>query len=120
MDRRPNVFITNRVNKTDYSAAADFGNLTTVSDKIYSFTPGSLANEIMSADVNRSADRFDPQEDYVLPSGSAISTALFILALWKRGIRTVRVLMWNGNEQNYHVGQLHLDDIYSLQGVANV
>lgn len=120
MNRRPNVFITNRVNKTDYSAAADFGNLTTVSDKIYSFTPGSTANEIMSLDVNKSADKFDPQEDYVLPSGSAISTALFVLALWKRGVRTIRVLMWNGNEQNYHVGQLRLDEIYSPQGANHV
>lgn len=102
------VVVTNSVTKSDYSSAQSFGELCVMSDKVYSFTPGSPANDILCSDIARVASRFDVNTDYVLPSGSSISTALFLIALFNQGVRVVKILMWNGNDQAYHAGLLDL------------
>ncbi len=108
LNRRSKVIVTNMNPKTDYSAARKYGNIVSLSDKVYSFVPGSAANDILAVDIHRAADDFDPAIDYVLPSGSSISTSLFLIALVDRGISKVKVLMWSGNDQCYNNSILNL------------
>lgn len=109
MKRNPIVLITNAVTKSNYESAAAFGEPRVLSDRIYSFTPGSPANGTLAEDIEFAMVNFDETTDYILPSGSAISTALILVALFNRGVRNVRVLLWNGNEQSYHAGLLDLN-----------
>lgn len=116
-NRTPLVVITNATSRTDYSEAEVFGELRVLSNKLYSFVPNSPANAVLSRDVVRTVAEFDPELDYVLPSGSSISTALFLVGLFARGIRKVKVLMWSGNDQNYHGGILDLNTALEPQNV---
>lgn len=117
MKKEPTVLITNATNRTDYSEAKAFGKLAVLSEKLYSFVPNSPANAILSKDLAKALDSFDPDVDFVLPSGSAVSTGLLFVGLYCRGIHSVRVLMWNGNDQIYHAGVL---DLGIVNGVKNV
>ncbi len=109
MKKSPVVFITNEVSKSNYSSAKVFGEIRVLSGRVYSFTPGSPANEVLAADIKAAADSFNEDSDYVLPSGSALSTSLFLIALFSRGIRKIRMLLWSGNDQSYHPGLLDLN-----------
>lgn len=109
MKKDPTVIITNATSRSDYSGAKAFGEIRVLSDKLYSFIPGSPANAVLQRDIAAAAAAFNPATDHVLPSGSSISTALFLLALFARGVRTVRVLMWSGNDQSYQSGMLDLN-----------
>lgn len=111
MNREPTVIITNATARTDYTEAMAFGTLKVLSTKLYSFAPNSPANSVLSQDVRAAVEMFDPEIDYVLPSGSSLSTALLLIGLFSRGIRKIRVLMWSGNDQGYH------DEILDL-GIA--
>ena len=115
MKKEPTVLITNATSRTDYSEAKAFGSLAVLSEKLYSFVPNSPANAILSKDLGRAIESFDPNVDYVLPSGSAISTGLLFVGLFARGIRSIKVLMWNGNDQTYHAGVLDLGIIYGAK-----
>lgn len=117
MKRTPVVVVTNATNRTDYSKAKSFGELHVMSEKLYSFTPNSPANSILSVDIAATIANFDPELDYVLPSGSAISTSLLLVGLFARGVRRVKVLMWNGNDQHYHGGTLDLCTALEPQNV---
>ncbi len=81
------------------------------------FTPNSPANAVLSRDITRAVAEFDPELDYVLPSGSSLSTGLFLVGLFARGIRKIKVLMWSGNDQNYHGGVLDLNTALEAQNV---
>ena len=119
LNRTPLVVITNSRADTgaDYSEAEAFGKLVAMSTKLYSFTPNSPANVTLSKDMGAALDSFDPEIDYVLPSGSSLSTGLFLVGLFARGVRKVKVLMWNGNDQSYHGGVLDLSIALEPQNV---
>lgn len=117
LNRTPLVVITNATARTDYSEAKSFGELHVMSEKLYSFTPNSPANLVLSADIAAAVAKFDPGLDYVLPSGSAISTGLLLVGLFARGVRKVKVLMWSGNDQSYHGGVLDLSIALESQNV---
>lgn len=116
-NRSPVVIITNATSRADYRGAQAFGELKVLSTKLYSFTPNSPANAILSRDIISAVAQFDPGLDYVLPSGSAISTGLFLVGLFARGIRRVKVLMWSGNDQSYQGGILDLNTVLEPQNV---
>lgn len=116
-NRTSQVIITNATSRTDYSEAEAFGELRVLSAKLYSFTPNSPANAVLSRDVTRAVAEFDPELDYVLPSGSSLSTGLFLVGLFARGIRKVKVLMWSGNDQSYHGGVLDMNIALEPQNV---
>ena len=88
------VYRTRGQAKYDYAPAAAFGDLVTVADRVYSFAPGNAVNGPIVGGIATCAREFNPAEDFVLPSGSAIMTALFFVALAARGVDRVRVLMW--------------------------
>lgn len=108
MKRKPRVVITNHVSRVDYSPAEVWGEPVTLSDKLYSFANDSPTNRILARDIATQAAEFDDSLDFVLPSGSALSTSLFFVSLFNRGVRVVKVLMWNGNDQLYRSGLLDL------------
>ncbi len=105
------VFITHEQSRFDYSPAEAFGGLATVSERMYSFTPGNLVNNTIYKSIIESAKEFDPATDYVLPSGSAVVTSMFFVRLAAIGIRTIRLLVWNNNEGGYYICTLDLSHL---------
>lgn len=118
-NRTPMVVITNARTDTgaNYSEAESFGELRVLSNKLYSFVPNSPANTVLARDVARVIAEFDPEIDYMLPSGSSLSTGIFLVGLFARGVRKVKVLMWSGNDQSYHGGILDLNVALESQNV---
>jgi len=102
------VFVTHAQNRFDYTAAEAFGRIRFVSDKVYSTTPGNSINQLIATWIAESADAYDPATDYILPSGSALITALFFVRLTAIGHRRARVLFWSHNEQTYSAGMVEL------------
>lgn len=102
------VFITHEQNRFDYSPAEVFGELVTVSERMYSFTPGNTINAGVIKRISDFASKFDANEDYVLPSGSAVMSSMFFVRLAASGIRIIRLLIWNNNESTYNIGTLDL------------
>lgn len=107
----PKVFITHEQSRFDYSPAEAFGELTTVSERMYSFTPGNSVNSGIYKSIIESAKEFDPLTDYVLPSGSAVITSMFFVRLAAMGVRIIRLMVWNNNEGVYNIGTLDLSPL---------
>ena len=105
------VFITHEQNRFDYSPAECFGQLVAVSERVYSFTPGNTVNPAIHKSIVDCSNAFDPGVDYVLPSGSAIMTSMFMVRLAAIGIRTVRIVRWNNNDGAYNIGTLDLSPL---------
>lgn len=105
------VFITHEQSRFDYSPAECFGQLVAVSERVYSFTPGNTVNPAIHKSIVDCSNAFDPGVDYVLPSGSAIMTSMFMVRLAAIGIRTVRILTWNNNDGAYNIGTLDLSPL---------
>ena len=101
------VFITHEQPRFDYGPAEAYGDLDVVTDRVYSMTPGNLVNAQLAHSVAGAASAYS-EGDYVLPSGSAIVTALFFVRLAALGHRKIRTLLWNHNEGSYSVGVVDL------------
>ena len=102
------VFITHEQPRFDYGPAEAFGDLDVVTDRVYSMTPGNSVNGQLAQNIIGASNAFDPDEDYVLPSGSAVATALFYVRLAALGHRRIRTLLWNHNESAYSAGVVDL------------
>ena len=102
------VFITHEQPRFDYGPAEAFGDLDVVTDRVYSMTPGNSVNAQLAHSVVSASNAFDPDEDYVLPSGSAVATALFYVRLAALGHRRIKTLLWNHNESAYSAGVVDL------------
>jgi len=96
------VYITNSQPHFDYSEAMRFGELVEVSTRLYSFHPGRKeTNDALIAEMAKTLDNYDPERDYILTSGSAISNGICFAALALRGIRKVQVLSYVANDRTY-------------------
>lgn len=105
------VFITHEQSRFDYSPAECFGQLVAVSERVYSFTPGNTVNSMVYKSIIDCSNEFDPNSDFVLPSGSALMTSMFMVRLAAIGIRTIRLLTWNNNDSAYSIGTLDLSPL---------
>lgn len=105
------VYVTHAQSKFDYRPAQVYGQLHMVTDRVYSFTPGNEVNEQLIKNLESSLDSFDPENDFVLTSGSAIMTGMFFAGLGARGIKKIRVLTWNNNDQAYAPGVLNMTGV---------
>lgn len=107
------VYITCSQQHFDYTPATRFGELVEVSTKLYSFHPGrEESNNTLITNMARTLDEFDPEKDYILTSGSAISNGICFAVLALRGIRKIPVLSYVGNDQAYVPNIVDIGAIY--------
>lgn len=96
------VYITHAQSQFDYSPALKFGEIIEVTDSKYSFFPGKEEfNRKVAKEIKDMVAKFDPDQDFLLPSGSALVTGTVFAMLALRGITKFMVLNYVTNEGAY-------------------
>lgn len=107
-----NIWLTNDGGHRDYGKAlsvvpgADIKSLTSGSVNIFK-------SDRLLADLTRGIVRFANAEDYLLPSGNALITALAI-QVWLSMYGTCKVLLWHANKREYIPVELERSHIADL------
>lgn len=104
------VFITQECG-FNYEPAEEFGEVEFVTADEYSPLKSSIRNLAVLRSVKRFASLFNPETDFVAPSGSPTITGLCFLALGHRGHKRVPVLAWSNQEKKYRKVVLEMDDV---------
>ena len=99
--RSPRVFITQERETFNYNTASEFGELTPVTSRDVSNVPNSLHNEDLYEAIDDAMAEFDPNTDYLLPSGSPLVTGLCFASLASAGHSTIKVLRYDGRNYVY-------------------
>ena len=97
------VYVTNEQSRFNYLPAQQFGELEFVTSRVYSFNNQSVNVDVLEG-VTKMAKDFNPNTDFLLPSGSAISTGLCFAALALKGHSRIPVLVWSSNDACYVAG----------------
>ena len=103
------VYITHDQPQFDYNPAKEYGELVTVTSNRYSYKKRS--NEVLIQEVIEVLDDFDPENDFILPSGSAISTGLVFARMAANGVNTFKVLMWRSDRGAYEIMEIDITGI---------
>jgi hypothetical protein len=98
------VYIPHHLPRFDYSPARVFGEIVPVTERAHSFNRESQGQMELVASIQAAANDFSEYDDYVLLSGVALNTTLFIQMLAARGIHRVRCLVWSTNDSSYVAG----------------
>ena len=96
----PKVFVTQEVVTADYVDIERFGEPVFLSTSEVSNVPDSLHNKkLVSFIRNRFAD-FNPQTDFIAPSGSPVIVGLVFAMAREKGT-TFNILKWNNRDRQY-------------------
>jgi len=99
------VFITHE-GPLDYSKAQAFGDLHPITSRDLSNTPNSQINRELVAQIKNKLNRFDPDEDYLLISGSPYVSSICTWVLGQLGILNFKILRWSNQDRVYYPIQL--------------
>lgn len=95
------VFVTQENPTFDYSPVEAFGNPVFVTASDFSGATNSLFNEDLSKIIKAMMQRFKPDEDYLVPSGSPLITAFCLVALRDLGVKRFPILRWSNRDRAY-------------------
>jgi hypothetical protein len=96
----PKVFITQEVLSADYSDVERFGEPVFLSASEISNVPDSLHNQKLVGMIRARFAQYDPDLDYIAPSGSPIIAGL-VFALARETTDVFNVLKWNNRDRQY-------------------
>ncbi|HLO98677.1 MAG TPA: hypothetical protein VK171_08790 [Fimbriimonas sp.] len=96
----PKVYVTQEVMTASYADAERYGDLVFLCASELSNVANSLHNEKLIAALRDRLSKFNPQEDFIAPSGSPIITGL-VFAMLREKTRVFRVLKWNNRDAAY-------------------
>jgi hypothetical protein len=97
----PRVFITQET-QVDYTKAQQFGDLMPVTAKDLSNVPGSAINRDIVTTIAAKLRHFNPDEDFLLISGSPYVGALCAWQLGRIGIHKFTILRWSNQDRCYY------------------
>lgn len=93
------VFITQET-ALDFSHANKFGDVEFITATEFSPQPASIMNQHVMKDVNRAAEKFNPDTDYLLVCGDPIIIGIAMNAfLQKAGV--IKVLKYKRSQRGY-------------------
>jgi hypothetical protein len=95
------VFITQETH-VDYTKAQEFGDLTPITAKDLSNVPGSAINRDIVSTIVTKLRHFNPDEDFLLISGSPYVGALCTWQLGRIGINKFTMLRWSNQDRCYY------------------
>ena len=101
------VFVTQEVPRLDYSKAAEFGGVVFLSAMDLSSEKNSLHNVAIIDGMRDKLRDFDPEHDYLVPSGSPIVAAAAFMLVREKAHR-VSVLKWSNRDFLYSVVHINL------------
>jgi hypothetical protein len=97
---RPKVFITQEVLNADYTDVERFGEPVFLSASEISNVPDSLHNQKLVGIIRARFTGYDPDVDFIAPSGSPIISGL-VFALARECTDVFNVLKWNNRDRQY-------------------
>lgn len=97
---RPKVFITQEVTTANYTTADKFGDVHFLVATELSHARGSLHNQRVAAVIRAKLADFDPEVDFIAPSGSPIITGM-VFAILREKTAKFNVLKWNSRDSQY-------------------
>lgn len=97
---RPKIFITQEVMTANYSDIERFGDPVFLSTSEVSNVPDSLHNRKLVAFIRSRFADYNPERDFIAPSGSPIVAGLVFAMAREKGT-TFNVLKWNNRDRQY-------------------
>jgi hypothetical protein len=97
---KPKVYVTQEVTTANYSDIERFGDPVFLSTSEVSNVPDSLHNQKLVGLIRERFAGYDPELDYIAPSGSPIIAGL-VFALAREKGDTFNVLKWNNRDRAY-------------------
>jgi hypothetical protein len=94
------VYVTQETNH-DYRPAEAWGKIKFLTDGDLNNTKGSLANERLVREIRQQLKHFNPNEDWVVISGSPYVSALVFTLLGLAHHRQINVLRWDNRDLIY-------------------
>lgn len=86
----------------DYGPAMMFGDLQFITHQDMPLHPGSSVQQVWDSEVDRFAREFNPQLDFVIPTGQPM--AILCVGWWLGMVgKTPRFLIWRPQENQYRV-----------------
>lgn len=81
--------------------AEQFGEVCFVTKDDLNNTKGSLHNASLLRAIKLVLRDFDPEKDYIVPTGSPYVSAAVFLILGLAGHKNIKVLRWNNRNETY-------------------
>ena len=104
--RKPRVMITQETEHS-FIDAEQYGTVVFITRDDLNNTKGSLHNEALFRTIKAMLRDFNPDTDYIAPSGSPYVTAAVFLVLGNMGFKNIKILRWDNRGFNYNI--LHFD-----------
>ena len=95
------VFITQEQTKLNYLPAEKFGEIVFITCDEFSAVAGSLTNARLMSRVWDVLEHFNPEEDYLVFSGSPTVAAAVFAVVGKMDFDAFRVLRWSNRDNAY-------------------
>lgn len=102
---RPKVYVTQEVSTANYTPADEWGDVVFLSVAEISNVPNSLHNRKLIAAIRDRMGTYDPETDYIAPSGSPIITGI-VFAIAREKSAVFNVLKWNSRDQSYTAARI--------------
>jgi hypothetical protein len=96
----PKVYVTQEVSYADYQQAERFGEVVFLCTSEVSNITGSLHNKKLLNVIRERFRAYDPEVDYIAPSGSPIITCLVMAFAREKGT-TFNFLKWSNRDRQY-------------------
>lgn len=94
------VYVTQE-GKFDYSPAEAYGDVVFLTGDELVPIKGSLRNESLIDSLRFQLQKYDPEEDFILPSGSPYVSALVFYILGSKNVGKLRMLRWSNRDKQY-------------------
>lgn len=85
----------------DYTAAMRFGEIQFITEYDPPAHPGSSLREQFDRSLEKFVGTFDPQNDFIVPTGSPLAIVSLGRVLGRRFTAPFRVLVWRREQQRY-------------------
>lgn len=96
----PTVFVTQEQTKLNYIPAEKFGSIVFLTRDDFSPVASSLSNIELIKSIKSKLANYDPENDYIVFSGSPTVAAAVFAHLGKL-VSAFRVLRWSNRDNNY-------------------
>lgn len=111
-NKQPRVFVTQEVRnsrvKIDYAPARSFGQIQFLTIMDYSSDDSSIFNKVLVEELRGRLADFDPENDYVVVTGSPLVAAIVFMILRERTHR-VKFLRWSNRDFQYSETTINLE-----------
>lgn len=97
----PKAYVTQELSTLNYNTIHEYGELVFVTGRDYMSVDGTEHNQALTKHIRAAVQNFNPDIDYVVPSGSPLVTAVVLSSIAKKH-NHVRILRWSNRDYRYY------------------